>query len=535
MLALVALVLAAVVAWAAGEEAARDQSASLDARLGAQLRAASAEFATALDGAERTAESLAGSPAVQRALAENARGVLVRIARERGDVAFYVRGDLVAGSGGWLARRAVSVRDARGREVGRVVAGVPLDGELVRRLERAAGLRQADSLAIVRGDQVVAGVARGPEWRSLAADLLAGTGVELAVYAPDEPIDDARSNARKDAFLAALLTLALLTLLALTVPPFLRDRREAAAEQATPARRRATDARAEHDVAQRMRDIVALVGEALAASHDRDALLPVILESAIGATGAVGARLVSDGREVASVGRPERGAAPLALRLGTEEQREGLLLLYPPAGGSFDAEAGEVANWLAGQASIALENARLHELVERQALIDGLTGLANRRAAEEALAVELSRAERLGGSVALVFADLDGFKDVNDKHGHPAGDDVLREFAQVLLDSVRDIDLAARWGGEEFAIILPGTDASGAESLAERVRALLSGRVILTALGAPISLTASLGVATAPPAAGVDELVRAADAALYAAKGAGKNRVAVAPERTVRP
>src|SRR6185312_5828947 len=130
-------------------------------------------------------------------------------------------------------------------------------------------------------------------------------------------------------------------------------------------------------------------------------------------------------------------------------------------------------------AAIALENARLHLIVERQALVDVLTGIANRRQCEDALAHEIARAERLGGPLTLVLADLDDFKAVNDLHGHTVGDDVLREFASVLKATVRDSDLAGRWGGEEFMLLLPGTDAAGAANLADRVRAGLAERSFL--------------------------------------------------------
>ena len=136
---------------------------------------------------------------------------------------------------------------------------------------------------------------------------------------------------------------------------------------------------------------------------------------------------------------------------------------------------------LAGQAVVALENARLHRIVERQALVDGLTGLANRRQADETLASELARAERLGGPVGLILADVDDFKAVNDRHGHPTGDIVLRDLAETFRETVREIDTAARWGGEEFAVILPGTDLEGAAQLAERLRVALSEREILSA------------------------------------------------------
>ena len=180
---------------------------------------------------------------------------------------------------------------------------------------------------------------------------------------------------------------------------------------------------------------------------------------------------------------------------------------------------------LAGQAVVALENARLHRMVERQALVDGLTGLANRRQADEALASELARTERLGGPVGLILADVDDFKAVNDRFGHPTGDVVLRDLADTLRENVREIDTAARWGGEEFAVILPGTDLEGAAQVAERIRAALAEREILSVDGAPLHVTASFGVATSTATTTVQQLVEAADESLYRAKRAGKDRV----------
>jgi diguanylate cyclase (GGDEF)-like protein len=179
---------------------------------------------------------------------------------------------------------------------------------------------------------------------------------------------------------------------------------------------------------------------------------------------------------------------------------------------------------------VALDNARLHRIVERQALIDGLTGLANRRQCEETLADEFARVERFGGSLAVVVADLDWFKDVNDRHGHPAGDSVLSDFAALLQETVRDVDLAGRWGGEEFVLILPGTDLAGGARVAERIRVALAGRVVLAVDRTPITITASFGVAAIPPDKTASELFAAADAAMYQAKRAGKNRVEMAPQ-----
>src|SRR6184192_4727930 len=130
--------------------------------------------------------------------------------------------------------------------------------------------------------------------------------------------------------------------------------------------------------------------------------------------------------------------------------------------------------------------------------MDGLTGLANRRQCEESLADELARVDRFGGSLAIVVADLDWFKDVNDRYGHPAGDSLLRDFASLLQESIRDVDLAGRWGGEEFLLILPGTDLAGGAQVADRIRLALAGRIVLSADGTPIPVTASFGVAATP-------------------------------------
>jgi diguanylate cyclase (GGDEF)-like protein/PAS domain S-box-containing protein len=156
--------------------------------------------------------------------------------------------------------------------------------------------------------------------------------------------------------------------------------------------------------------------------------------------------------------------------------------------------------------------------VSRVARTDGLTGLANRRSFDEQLRAQLARAQRRESPLALVLLDLDHFKDVNDKFGHPVGDQLLKDFAHALTTSVREAHLVSRVGGEEFAVILPGLGLVEAELIAKRVQEQARSAGLLT--------TASAGVATFPlDGMTVNELMRAADWALYAAKRAGRNRV----------
>jgi diguanylate cyclase (GGDEF)-like protein len=166
--------------------------------------------------------------------------------------------------------------------------------------------------------------------------------------------------------------------------------------------------------------------------------------------------------------------------------------------------------------------------VARLADRDELTDLANRRGFREALDAELQRAERFGGSVTLILADLDDFKQINDRFGHQVGDDVLKLFADVLREGARAIDVPARIGGEEFAVVLPETDLAGGEQLAERLRSSLASRSIPLRGRESISVTASFGVASYPEAGSEADLQAAADAALYRVKASGKNSVATA-------
>ena len=174
--------------------------------------------------------------------------------------------------------------------------------------------------------------------------------------------------------------------------------------------------------------------------------------------------------------------------------------------------------------------------MERQAT-DELTGLANIRAFASIVERELERSRRFDTPLALVMVDIDDFKDVNDSYGHQQGDEVLAQVAGVLRKLSRELDAPARYGGEELAVVLPQTDAAGAELLAQRMREAVQALEVPRIGGrGTLSVTASFGVASVPESArDRGGLIAAADAALYRAKRAGKNRVERAPAAVAEP
>jgi diguanylate cyclase (GGDEF)-like protein len=549
----------------------RNETRRVDGILETAVRAGLVHYADEVAAAQRRAAELARDQGFQRALARRDRGALRTALSRNPNVRIETAGGLVLGTIPQPSvERAVVVRGRRGR-LGRVVAGVPLDDKLAARVRKSAGLGwRGGELAFVRRGWIDAssgsltGPVRAPsdpnrvtvggrEFRALASEPLPDhPDFRLLALAPQARIDASTNWAESRIFLAMLVVLALIAAVAylegrsivrsvaqvadaargiargrLGDRVGVRGRDEFASlgvafnEMADQLEARLRDLEEER---RRARETTLRFGEALAATHDIDQLLRVIVESAVESTGASLGQLVDDGQVLIEFGE-KAGPARIEFPLAAGRETFGSLILF---GEEFGSDQRESAGWLVGHAVIALANAQRHRTVEQQALVDGLTGLANRRLCAAALEKELARAQRFGEPLALVLTDIDDFKRINDRWGHPTGDEVLKVFAKALRESVREIDLAGRWGGEEFALLLPGTDLEGGRELAERVRRKLVRKKFLAPDGERIRVTASFGVAAFPNAASQDQLVAASDGALYEAKRTGKNRVAIA-------
>jgi diguanylate cyclase (GGDEF)-like protein len=176
----------------------------------------------------------------------------------------------------------------------------------------------------------------------------------------------------------------------------------------------------------------------------------------------------------------------------------------------------------------AIRTKQLQDLLIEHAHVDPLTGLSNRRALMDRLQMEWARMERHGSELSFIMADLDHFKRVNDRHGHSIGDKLLQEVARTIAGQCRDSDLPSRYGGEEFAVLVPSTSLPGASRLAERCRQEIE-KVQVQAGGEAVRTTASFGVADTAQVPSAESLVDRADQALYQAKAAGRNRVVACP------
>ena len=301
------------------------------------------------------------------------------------------------------------------------------------------------------------------------------------------------------------------------------------------------------------------IGEAFASGLDREGLLEIVVETALGACGAQYGTIAISGRDgaEAEAGEPSDSMRDLAAAvevdaLGEDDivsgQEGGVHALATPLrqmsdtpinvgvmtvarrGEAFTPAQREVFLYLAGQVSSSIENIALHELVSEQAVTDELTGLSNSRHFRELMTKEAARAERFDHELSLIMLDIDDFKQINDTYGHLQGDKVLRMVGRVIQMESRGVDEPARYGGEEFVVALPETGIEGALDLAERVRARIESEQVPRVGGSgTVSVTASVGAASMHGSDnGAEALIAAADAALYEAKRDGKNRVASA-------
>jgi diguanylate cyclase (GGDEF)-like protein len=575
---LLSLLPAAAAFWGFNSVAGEIGEQRIDSRLQAGVRAAVTAYEEELRAATLHATELAKDEEFQRALASGDASLAQRKVEQYRDVRVESPRFNVGEKPVPAAERQVLVVGPH-RVLGHVIAAVPFDHALLDRLQQRSGLDPDEKIVVVNEGRIVVGPGflqgnvdatdrrattveiAGKRYRALVAGTIADRpGPTLAALSPQEHIDAGAARLRQKLLLGLLCAVLLIALVAYfegrsivrTVSKIARTANAIARgqlDERVPIKGRDELARLGVSFNQmadqlqarlveleserrRLREAINRFGQALTATLEPDQLMRVIVETAVESTSASGGMLVASDGQIFEVGAPYSGSDRLELPLRAGHESFGTLFLF---GRRFERDAVETANSFVAQAVTALDNAKLHRLVERQALVDGLTGLANRRHTEDRLVSELARAERFGGPLAIVVTDLDDFKAVNDVHGHPVGDTVLREFARVLAATVRDADVAGRWGGEEFLLVLPGTDAAGAALLAERIRAHLAHGSLLTPEGVPVRVTASFGVAALEPGQDLETLVATADSALYEAKRGGKNRVERAPVVSSHP
>lgn len=220
----------------------------------------------------------------------------------------------------------------------------------------------------------------------------------------------------------------------------------------------------------------------------------------------------------------------LVVPLEGKQGESGMIWIFEE-GRPFDTEEVETARVVASYAVAALENAERYHLAKERAFIDDVTEVYNARYLLSAATNEIRRAERYESALSVLFLDLDRFKLVNDRFGHLVGSQTLRDLSQVLSQCVRDVDTLARYGGDEFTILLVDTDHNEAMSVAQRIRRTVEEQIFEGGRDSSLRLTVSIGVATYPRHGdNRDSLLDAADKAMYRSKSQGRNRVCSADE-----
>ncbi|HVH50579.1 MAG TPA: HAMP domain-containing protein, partial [Gaiellaceae bacterium] len=411
--------------WGFSSLEAKNETHRVDARLEAGLRASVAAYDDRVRAAQAGAMALAQSRPFQVALERRDVARLRTLLRDRPNLEVVTaRGAVRVGQLAPVgARRRVAVL-VKGRLAGTVIASVPFDRAFAAALRARSGLAPQDSVALVHDGRIVAASPNRTGRIPLSGYRMLSSN-SIAVLTPQSRIDAANASARDRLLLALLGLLLLVAVVAYvegrTIVRTLRGLAQAAQGIAGGRLHERVDVRGRDEFAQlggafnemagqlearvaeleaergRLRDAITRFGEALGATHDVDQLLRVIVEAAVEATGATGA-VIHAGAAVAQAGSTASGAETIQHTLTVGREELGRLILTGPA---FDEEQRMTAASLAAHAAIALENARLHRLVERQALVDELTGLANRRRSEEALATEIARAERFGTPLSL--------------------------------------------------------------------------------------------------------------------------------------
>ncbi len=577
-----------------------------DARVAQGQTAAIGLYRREVERAGVAAGRIARDPAMSAALrsgnerrVQDRAGQLLRTQRLR-RIAVVSRGRTLAdvGSRDATASAARALLESGGGEIGQLGVSTITGAEYTRLVRRVTGL----DAAVQRGGRTIASTVPGvgndrlprvgtlhidnTEFRaaSFSARGFGDQAVRVAVLYDTEAVSADISDGRRLAAIILVVFVALAFGFALLVSRSLQAqsgrflagaRRLAGGDFSTPVPTEGNDEFAElgqefntmagqlefrleelRRERARLQESVRRIGETAASNLDRDALLEIVVRTAVDAVSAGAGRATA--REVSGAPLKQRAAAgnvrsfheairgveALSLESGgpAEAEQDGHAALAHPFGSgdgtvlglisvaregpAFSADERDLFHYLAGQASVSIENVDLHELVQRQAVTDELTGLFNHRRFQEVVTAELERARRFEQPLGLVILDIDDFKVVNDTYGHQQGDLVLQEVGRVLKDSSREIDEPARYGGEELAVALPQTDLDGAHLLAERVRTAIAALEIPRLGGeGVIKVTASFGVAAVPEtASSKEDFIASADAALYRAKSAGKNR-----------